>query len=276
MEMQESNRPSGLKTRLRTIRWASQITFLGIWILLITGTVCTAILGRGFAVAEPLGVLQLILARGGALSGLGVSLLVGFAVFVGATLLLGRAFCSWSCPLGTTIDIVDKALQELRFKPFFTRRTPGEGSSLGIVRNGTNKYAVLASAFMGSALLRSPVWCSLCPIGTLCRGALAGAELSIGAQLATVPAVGAMSLGEKRFWCRYICPVGGLLTIISRLNPFLKPKIQHDAAHRNCGACATICPEGINICKEKTFARCTKCFDCYSKCPFGAVHIGLF
>jgi len=88
--------------------------------------------------------------------------------------------------------------------------------------------------------------------------------------------VGAMSLGEKRFWCRYLCPVGGLLTIVSRLNPFLKPKVQHDANHRNCGACATICPEGINICKEKTFARCTKCFDCYSKCPFGVVHIGFF
>jgi len=274
--MQESNRLAGLKTKIRTIRWASQITFLVVWIFLITGTVCTAILGRGFAVAEPLGVLQLILARGGAFSGLGVSLLVGFAVFVGATLLLGRAFCSWSCPLGTTIDLVDKAFQELKFKPFFTRRTAEKKSSLGIVRNGTTKYGVLVSALMGSALLRSPVWCSLCPIGTLCRGALAGAELSIGAQLVTLPAVGALSLGEKRFWCRYLCPVGGLLTIISRLNPFLKPKIQHDAAHRNCGACETICPEGINICKEKTFARCTKCFDCYSKCPFGAVHIGLF
>jgi ferredoxin-type protein NapH len=273
--MQEPNRPAGLRTRIRAVRWVSQLTFLAAWIFLITGTVCTAILGRGFAVAEPLGVLQLILAQGTAFSRLGLSLLLGFAVFIGATLLLGRAFCAWSCPLGTTIDLFDKALQKLKFKPFYTRRNPGNNQSSSVVRNGTNKYAVLASALVGSALLRSPVWCSLCPIGTLCRGAIAGAELSIGAQLVTVPVVGAMSLGENRFWCRYLCPVGGLLTIVSRFNPFLKPKIQHDAAHRNCGACATICPEGINICNEKTFARCTKCYDCINKCPWGIVEMRL-
>jgi ferredoxin-type protein NapH len=136
-----------------------------------------------------------------------------------------------------------------------------------------NKYAILASALAGSALFRSPVWCSLCPIGALCRGAIAGAELSIGAELLTVPAVGAMSLGEKRFWCRYLCPVGAFLTIVSKLNPFLKPGARHDASHCNCNACTTLCPEGIRICQDRSLARCTKCFDCYAKCPLGIVRI---
>jgi ferredoxin-type protein NapH len=273
--MQAPSRTGALRTRIRAIRWISQLVFLAVWVFLTTGTVCAVTVGRGFAIAEPLGILQLVLAQGAAFSRLGLSLLLGFAMFVGVTLLLGRAFCAWSCPLGTTIDLIDKALERLRFRPFFARRNPGKNVSYSAVRNGTNKYAVLASALMGAALLKSPVWCALCPIGTLCRGAIAGAELSVGAQLVTVPVVGAMSLGEKRFWCRHLCPVGGLLTIVSRLNPFLKPKIQHGAAHRNCGACATICPEGIDICNEKTFARCTKCFDCYSRCPFGVVHLGL-
>lgn len=277
MGMKTPNRPTGLRTKIRAIRWVSQISFLAVWLFLITGTVCTAILGRDFAVSEPLGVLQLILARGTAatpFSGLGMSLLLGLAVFIGITLLLGRIFCAWSCPLGTTIDLIDKALQKLKFKPFFTRRNPGKESSLGFVRNGMNKYAVLASALAGSALLRSPVWCSLCPIGTLCRGAIAGAELSMGVELITVPAVAAMSLGEKRYWCRYMCPVGGFLTIVGKFNLFLKPKVHHNALHRNCDACTTLCPEGINICHEKSFARCTKCFDCYAKCPFGVARIG--
>jgi ferredoxin-type protein NapH len=264
----------GLRTKIRTIRWVSQITFLTVWLFLITGVVCTAVLGTSFAVSEPLGVLQLIFARiavGRVLSGVSILLLVGVVLFIGVTLLLGRAFCAWSCPLGTTIDLIDKAIQKSKFKPFLTRRNHEKDSSLGIVRNGINKYAVLASALAGSALFRSPIWCSLCPIGTLCRGAIAGPELSIGAELLTLPAVGAMSLGEKRFWCRYLCPVGGLLTLISRLNPFIKPRIKQDARHRDCGACRTICPEGIDVCNERSFARCTKCMDCYLNCPFGSV-----
>jgi ferredoxin-type protein NapH len=261
---------------MRTIRWLSQITFLAVWLYLLTGVVCTALLGPGYAISEPLGVLQLLIAQAatGALHpGVGMTILVGGTLFIIVTLLLGRAFCAWSCPLGTTIDLIDRTLRKLKFKPVLTRRNP-VGSSGSIFRNEMNKYAILASALAGSALFRSPVWCSICPIGTLCRGAIAGAELSIGAELLTLPTVGAMSLGEKRFWCRYLCPVGGLLTIISKLNPFLRPKVQPDL-RRDCGSCGSICPEGINICREKSFARCTKCFDCYDKCPFGAVRIGL-
>jgi ferredoxin-type protein NapH len=275
IEMRNLNRPTGLRTRIRTIRWISQIAFLAVWLFLVTGVVCTTILGPGFTVSEPLGGFQLILARGAigtAFSGLSMTLLAGMALFIAVTLLLGRAFCAWSCPLGTTIDLVDRAIQKLKFKPFLTRRNSRKDGS-NAVRYEMNKYAVLASALVGSALFRFPVWCSLCPIGTLCRGAVAGTELSVGAELLTVPSAAAMSLGEKRFWCRYLCPVGGLLTIVSRLNPFLKPKVRPDSSQRNCNACTTLCPEGINICQDKSFARCTKCFDCYAKCPFGAVRI---
>jgi ferredoxin-type protein NapH len=260
---------------MRTIRWISQITFLAVWLFLVTGVVCTTILGPGFAVSEPLGGLQLILTRGTvgtALSGLSITVLAGMGLFIGVTLLLGRAFCAWSCPLGTIIDLVDRTIQKLSFKPFITRRSSRKDGS-DTVRYEMNKYAVLASALIGSALFRFPVWCSLCPIGTLCRGAVAGAELSVGAELLTVPSAAAMSLGEKRFWCRYVCPVGGLLAIVSRLNPFLKPKVRLESSQRNCNVCATLCPEGINLCQDKSFAKCTKCFDCYAKCPYRAVRI---
>ena len=274
-----SGRSHGLRTRIRTVRWVSQLVFLALFLILVTGTVCTVMLGRGIAITEPFGVLQAIVAGSTSSQSLSVmtgTLVIGVIVFVAVVVLVGRAFCAWACPVGTTIDAIDTALQRLKFKPLLTRNQRNRNdSSSSLLRNGMNKYAVMAAGLTGSALVKFPVWCAFCPIGTLCRGAVAGAELSIGAEILVIPAVGAMSLGEKRFWCRYLCPVGGVLTILSRLNPFIKPRIRQDGPHKDCGVCKTICPEGIDVCSEKSFARCTKCLDCYAKCPFGAVRIGV-
>jgi polyferredoxin len=276
----EQRKVSGILSHIRKIRWASQLGFLALFLVITTGTVCTVVLGENFAVTEPLGVLQLIFTQtlnpSISLSFITLSIIIGTAIFVGTTLLFGRAFCAWACPIGTVIDAIDSGLERLKFKPFFTRHNPfaGQGSPNALVRNGTSKFAVLGATLAGSALFRAPVWCAFCPIGAICRGSAAGAELSIGAEILAVPAVGGLSLGEKRFWCKYVCPVGGLLTLLSKYSIFIKPRMR-DARHRNCGFCTKICPEGINLCQEKSYARCTKCLECYGKCPSGAVKIDL-
>jgi polyferredoxin len=267
-------------SKIRRIRWASQLGFLGLFLFVTVGTVCSVVLGKGYAVSEPLGTLQLLFAHVLTMpisfSFLSTTVIIGTVVFIVTTILIGRAFCAWACPIGTIIDGIDAGLERLKFRPLFTRKNPFAGTSSlnGLARNGMNKYAVLGSTLATSVLFRTPVWCAFCPIGSLCRGAIAGQELAIGAEILSVPAVGSLSLGEKRFWCKYLCPVGALLTILSKYNVFVKPRM-HDERHRNCGLCTSICPEGINLCQEKSYSRCTKCLDCYAKCPSGAVKIDI-
>ena len=261
---------------VRVMRRITQASFFVLFLLLITGTVCTVIVTGGVEISEPLGVIQFVSANISQIASIGEAriLIVGSLLFLGTVILLGRAFCAWACPLGTVIDTVDAAIEKLKFKPYLERGSKQEAQT-GIARSGASKYAVLVAVLTGSALLKYPAWCALCPIGTLCRGLVAGAEIAVGTQFLAIPAVGALGVGRKRFWCRYICPVGGLLSLLSRLNPFIKPRIRRDAQHRDCGACQAICPEGIDVCNERSFARCTKCLECYANCPFGAVSIAL-
>jgi ferredoxin-type protein NapH len=234
--------------------------------------------GTNLLISEPLGVLQLIFAGlpKMSFSFVTATLVIGVAVFIVTTILVGKAFCAWACPVGTVIDAIDIGLEKLKYKPFFTRKNPfaAPSSSKSMLRNDMTKYAVLGSALAGSAFLGMPVWCVFCPIGSLCRGAIAAPELAVGAEILSVPAVGALSIGEKRLWCKYLCPVGAFLTLLSKYNVFVKPRMR-EQRHRNCGLCVEICPEGINLCEEKSYARCTKCLDCYVKCPSRVVKLDL-
>jgi MauM/NapG family ferredoxin protein len=75
----------------------------------------------------------------------------------------------------------------------------------------------------------------------------------------------------ERFWCRYLCPLGGLLGLTSRFSIFRR---QVDNTCTACGLCARICPTGT-IDPAKAYAsdpaECIVCYDCVVKCPVGAV-----
>jgi ferredoxin len=86
----------------------------------------------------------------------------------------------------------------------------------------------------------------------------------------------ALSLAVRGAWCRYLCPYGALLGLISFLSPL---KI-----HRNpelctgCGACRRACPSRLPV-DERTVVRspeCTGCLTCTDHCPQqGALGIAL-
>lgn len=75
------------------------------------------------------------------------------------------------------------------------------------------------------------------------------------------------SLFISNFWCRYFCPYGALLGILSFLSPV---KIRRNAATcTNCLACTRVCPAMIKVHKAGTVRsdECTGCMECVKVCP---------
>lgn len=84
----------------------------------------------------------------------------------------------------------------------------------------------------------------------------------------------------NRFFCKYLCPVGGLISVYSSIG-ILKIKIDHDKC-KNCKLCSRNCQMGVNIDRlinEKspaiTDGNCIACGDCVDTCKFSALKFGI-
>ncbi len=69
------------------------------------------------------------------------------------------------------------------------------------------------------------------------------------------------------FWCRFLCPYGALLGIVSKASPIAIKRNTETCV--SCGKCNKACPGGIEVDIKETInsAECVGCTQCINACP---------
>jgi len=75
------------------------------------------------------------------------------------------------------------------------------------------------------------------------------------------------SVFVQNFWCRYLCPYGALLGLVSLASP-LRIRRSRELCI-DCGKCAKACPSRLPVDRLVTIrsAECLGCMECVAACP---------
>lgn len=284
----------------RLARKAIQIIFFALFVLLLFSIVekqVTRVSFDFFFRINPLSAIGVMLASRSWIPRLGWAFLI-----VGLTLLAGRAWCGWICPFGTLLEWISfrKARKRatllsphLRKIKYFVLVILLITAFFGSTTLLTIEPLALFTRTMTTAIIPGLIYAintveeALYPIA-LFQPALDGVEsllrgtvlpvkqpvfdqnLWIAALFVTILALNALA---DRFWCRYLCPLGALLGLLSRVAIL---RLVVGAACNHCTRCALQCRLGaISTSKAAVIIQpceCTVCLDCLAECKKTDLH----
>lgn len=189
--------------------------------------------------------------------------------FILLALLLGRAFCGWTCPFGALLEYVDKlSLFARRFKL-------RSGSLIALKYLKYLKYLILM-LFLGLAIwFGEAVFCRFCPGGAVFRG-LAGYAVILALTVLAAVVLSIFFFGQ-RVWCVYLCPLAAFAGLFSKVQAWGIGVDQKrcDKCYHCEEACLMDVPiveAYVQLDKELKDSDCTKCFECIEACPKGTLH----
>lgn len=186
------------------------------------------------------------------------------ALPIAISLIAGRFFCGWACPVGAVQEFIHPEKFALQPPPLLDK-------ILSYIR-----YFLLIGIFFYSWSALANTWNDLDPFHSL-----------FTFKWSTIPAILLLlvltaSILVERFYCRYLCPLGAVLAITSKFS-LLKLKADSEVCIA-CGKCSQpkACPmEVVSAANPYTdlphikASECIVCYRCGDICRYSALKLSM-
>lgn len=253
------------QSRHRVVRWAvlGFVTILMAVVGYLHQHPLFGIVPPGVDALCPFGGLESLwafLATGDLLTKIAASSFILLVASVGITLLFRRAFCGQLCPLGALQGAAAGLGKRIHHQKF---RLPA------VIDKPLRwlKYLVLAGVtgltWVAGTLVVRPYdpWVAFMH--------LSGNELLTGFAVGLFLLIGSLAAGlfYDRFFCKYLCPMGAMYGLISKLGLY---RVRRDETQcLACGKCDRACPVDLTVSqgRDVTSAECLACGLCVNACP---------
>lgn len=216
----------------------------------------------------------------------------GLVLILVISLIFGRVYCSFLCPLGTLQDIIIALSRKIGLRKNHSFQKPNNWLRYSIL------ILIVVAVLLGSMSLLNlldpysltgRIFTSLVkPVFVWTYNAGAGVLKNFNiylfpAERAFVPVfvvavtlaflilILTMSARAGRLYCNTVCPVGAVLGLISRIS-FFKFTLDDNNCNE-CVRCVKVCKGGCIDAQNKTIdsSRCVGCFNCLAACSQAAV-----
>jgi MauM/NapG family ferredoxin protein len=208
-------------------------------------------------------------------------LLVSLAV-VALTVVFGRAFCGWICPVGTLHQIASWLTRRMkrgayhhvnRWRPHFRLKYLLLVALLVAAAAGTLTLGLLDPLSLATRSFASGLLPAL-RVVTASEGerprAFVGAWLTGGIFLGLLLA----NRWVARWWCRALCPLGALLGVVARAAVF-RIHVDPDLCNA-CRRCVSDCQGADEPFDRHRVSECHVCLNCVPACPEDAIAFRAF